>query len=295
MTSVKGKSALVTGAGSGINEGINLCFAKALVAKGCNVLIADLALRPEAKEFADANSSSVVFQKCDVTSWTDLTAAMAAAEKAFGAVDIVCPGAGVFEEPFSNFWIPPGSEGSVDNEAGSRYKLLDINLTHPIRLTQMAIAHFVARKKEGTIVCIASIAGQLASLVTPMYIASKWGVSGFVRSLELLEPKHGIRVAAVAPGLVRTPLFLDHPEKLRMIDEAKDDWVTPEEVADAMVELVEKDEYVGGTILEVGHGQTRVVPLLNNPGPSGSGHTISGFGDAIDDVWQMMAGGNWTG
>ena len=100
---------------------------------------------------------------------------MSETEKAFGAVDIVCPGAGVFEEPFSNFWIPPGSEGSADNNAGSRYKLLDINLAHPIRLTQMAIGHFVSRKKKGTIVNIASIAGQIAILPAPMYIASKWG------------------------------------------------------------------------------------------------------------------------
>jgi hypothetical protein len=99
----------------------------------------------------------------------------------------------------------------------------------------------------------------------------------------------------VAPGVVKTPLWLEHPEKMRMIDQAKDEWVTPEEVAGAMVELVEKDEYVGGTILEVGHGQKRVVPIFNNPGPSGSGHSVSSVGDTIDDVWEMLAGKNWTG
>jgi len=96
-------------------------------------------------------------------------------ERAFGAVDIVCPGAGVFEEAFSNFWIPPGTDGSADTVAESRYKLLDINLTHPIRLTQLAIGHFVAHKKGGNVVNIASVAGQLGLLPTPMYIASKWG------------------------------------------------------------------------------------------------------------------------
>jgi 3-hydroxybutyrate dehydrogenase len=169
-------------------QGINLCFAKALVAKGCNVLIADLALRPEANDFvasttfpstnnvsASSHSARAVFQQCDVTSWTQLEAALAAAEEAFGAVDIVCPGAGVFEEPFSNFWIPPGTPGSADTVADSRYKLLDINLTHPIRLTQLAIGHFVARKKKGTVVNIVSIAGQVGFILTPMYCATKWG------------------------------------------------------------------------------------------------------------------------
>jgi 3-hydroxybutyrate dehydrogenase len=164
-------------------KGINLSFAKALVAKGCNVLIADLSLRPEAQGFINSTTSAgtsstiarAVFEKCDVTSWTQLQHALDATERAFGAIDIVCPGAGVFEEAFSNFWIPPGTGESVDTVAESRYKLLDINLTHPIRLTQLAIEHFVAHKKGGNVVNITSIAGQLALLPTPMYIASKWG------------------------------------------------------------------------------------------------------------------------
>lgn len=123
---------------------------------------------------------------------------------------------------------------------------------------------------------------------------SHTGISGFVRSLDLLEPQHSIRVNAVAPGIVRTPIWLEHPEKLRMLDEAKDAWVTPEEVADAMVELVEDKEYVGGTILEVGHGQRRVVPQFNNPGPSGAGHAVSNVADTIGDVWGMLKGKAWA-
>ena len=123
----------------------------------------------------------------------------------------------------------------------------------------------------------------------------KTGLSGFVRSLDLLEPQYGIRVNAVAPGVVRTPLWLDHPEKMRMLDESKDAWVTPEEVADAMIELVENTDYAGGTILEVGHGHRRVVPQFNNPGPSGAGHTVGNVGVTIDDVWEKLKGKAWTG
>jgi 3-hydroxybutyrate dehydrogenase len=137
-----------------------------------------LALRSEAQDFVNSTTASgprAIFEKCDVTSWAQLQHVLDATERAFGAVDIVCPGAGVFEEAFSNFWIPPGTGESADTVAESRYKLLDINLTHPIRLTQLAIGHFVARKKAGTVVNITSVAGQLALLSTPMYIASKWG------------------------------------------------------------------------------------------------------------------------
>lgn len=93
---VSGKSAIVTGAGAGIN----LCFAKLLLLKGCNVVFADLALRPEAKEVVDAHSAGsprAVFQQTDVRSWTQLNRMFDVCIKEFGGVDIVCPGAGVYE------------------------------------------------------------------------------------------------------------------------------------------------------------------------------------------------------
>jgi hypothetical protein len=97
--------------------GINLEFARLLLQHGANVLIADLALRPEAQELVkqyEAKSNKAIFQKTDVTSWPQLEAMFTVAQEAFGSVDIVCPGAGVFEEHWSNFWYPPGSEKSRD-------------------------------------------------------------------------------------------------------------------------------------------------------------------------------------
>lgn len=93
------KSAIVTGAGSGIN----LAFAQLLLSKGCNVLLADLRLRPESQKVVDdynAPSNELgraVFQETDVRSWVHLSRMFDAAEKEFGRVDIVCPGAGVYE------------------------------------------------------------------------------------------------------------------------------------------------------------------------------------------------------
>lgn len=83
--------------------GINLAFARLLLRNQCNVLFADLALRPEAKEVVDAYSSSsrssarAVFQETDVREWPQLERMFIAASKEFGGVDIVCPGAGVYE------------------------------------------------------------------------------------------------------------------------------------------------------------------------------------------------------
>lgn len=94
---VNRKTAIVTGAGSGIN----LCFAIKLLEKGCNVIIADLALRPEAEAVVAKYSSTIgaeaVFQKTDVTDWPQLDKMFAVATEHFGGADIVCPGAGVYE------------------------------------------------------------------------------------------------------------------------------------------------------------------------------------------------------
>lgn len=102
---VLGKTALITGAGSGIC----LEFAKLLLHNSCNVLIADQALTPEAEILVKAGagkvegSPRVVYLKTDVTNWTQLRAAFDTAVSEFGSLDIVCPGAGVFEPVCSSF------------------------------------------------------------------------------------------------------------------------------------------------------------------------------------------------
>ena len=94
---VGGKTAIVTGAGSGIN----FEFAKLLLSKGCNVVAADLTLRPESQELISQYSSSekarAVFHKTDVREWKQLESMFEVASEEFGGADIVCPGAGVYE------------------------------------------------------------------------------------------------------------------------------------------------------------------------------------------------------
>ena len=223
--SVKDKVAVVTGAGSGINYE----FAKLLLSKGCSVVIGDLGLRPESQALIDkyTDSPKAIFQRTDVTDWSSLQALFTATTSEFGTFDIVCPGAGVFEEHWSNFWLPPGSAESKDPPEGTagvgHYKCLDINITHPIRATQLAIAEFLkpsdgsagASSSPKRVVHIASVASQIAALPVPLYIASKHAIDGFVRSLADLDAL-GIRVNGVQPGIVKTPLWLDHPEKMEM-------------------------------------------------------------------------------
>lgn len=179
------------------------------------------------------------------------------------------------------------------------YKCLDINITHPIRATQLAIAEFLkpsdgspaASARSKRVVHIASIASQFAALGIPLYVASKHAIDGFVRSMESLDIL-GIRVNGVQPGIVRTPLWLDHPEKLGMRTDA-DIWTEPGEVAQAMLRCLEDPELVGGTMLEVGHEVTRVVPLFGNTGPSGDGHSVSAGAEKAKEVFEWLSRDGW--
>lgn len=103
---VKGKTALVTGGGSGIC----LEFTKLLLSEGCNVVLADLSLRPEAEAVVNgkqvAGGATAAFIKTDVTDWKQLRAAFEFAIQRFGGLDIVCPGAGVFEQVGTVLYLP---------------------------------------------------------------------------------------------------------------------------------------------------------------------------------------------
>ncbi|KAH7065679.1 hypothetical protein BKA63DRAFT_162028 [Paraphoma chrysanthemicola] len=304
--SVKGKTAIVTGAGSGIN----FSFAAVLLQKGCSVLLADLALRPEAQALLDEYTAKqdgrprAEFCKTDVTSWPQLSRMFDTAIRSFGHIDIVCPGAGIYDPHWSNFWHPPGAPGSASKDApdGGRYASLDINITHPIRCTQLAISHFlnpppgvekVGPRNPKRVIIISSIAGQNSNLNTPIYVATKHAMNGFIRSLGKLDERLGIRVNGVAPGVIKTPLWTEHPEKMTFIDETQDAWATPEEVAEGMLRCLEDVELGGGKILEIGAGQTRLVEALNDPGPSGKGHTVSKLEERYEEVFEWLGKKGW--
>lgn len=104
---VLGKTALITGGGSGIC----LEFTRLLLRNSCNVLIADQALTADAEKLVEEHGAKVegkprvVYKKTDVTDWSQLRAAFDTAVSEFGSLDIVCPGAGIFE-PVRLSFIP---------------------------------------------------------------------------------------------------------------------------------------------------------------------------------------------
>ncbi|KAF4551474.1 Short chain dehydrogenase-like protein 65 [Elsinoe fawcettii] len=281
---IRGKVAILTGADSGIC----LSFTKRLLERGARVVLADTRLRTEATALVSKYASTAIFQKADVTRWSDLEQVFRVTKKKFGTIDIVCPGAGVFEPPQSSFWSPPGSAVSQDQLNGDRYMNIDVNLVHPIRMTQIAISHFLADPKRDStdyhksIVLVASIASETASLQFPLYHAAKHGLFGFPKSLASLESL-GIKVTSVLPGMVKTPMWTEAREKMQMLtspDGAQEEWIPTDDVARLMVACVEENAtrslqdiggidspIVGGSCLEITPGSIRDVPMLNNPGP----------------------------
>lgn len=125
-------------------------------------------------------------------------------------------------------------------------------------------------RKPGVILHESSIVALKPSPVLPLYAVSKAALSHFVRCMAPLGEMSGIKVVAVAPGIVDTPLFREHPQALDHIDTEKDFLLPPEEVVRAMLALLTDARYRAGTVLEVNDiGGWREVQLLNDPGPQG--------------------------
>ncbi|KAF9879442.1 nad-dependent 15-hydroxyprostaglandin dehydrogenase [Colletotrichum karsti] len=305
--SVAGKYAVITGAGSGIN----LAFAKLLLERGCSVLIGDLALRPEATSLVSqytttgttprgSGSPTAHFQPTNVASWPHLTRLWSRALATFPRVDIVVPGAGIFEPAWSSFWQAPktttnprtASRDRADAEPGT-YAVIDVNLTHPIRLSQLAVGHWTRERRAGCLVHVSSIAGHAAGIGTPLYFASKHGLHGFVRSLGDMRDRVGIRCGAVAPGAVMTPMWREDPGKRHMAEgeESEKLFLKPEEIARGMLELCENPEYGNGTILEVSKGKSRVVPLYHAEPPEGAGVVVPKFAEGAEKIWSQLENG----
>jgi 3-hydroxybutyrate dehydrogenase len=101
-----------------------------------------------------------------------------------------------------------------------------------------------------------------------------------------LHEEFGIKVVAVAPGMVLTPLWLDNPDKMKAISDA-DVLATPEELAETMLTVVESSEYEGGTVLEKLKNTTRKV-LIDSPLPSGPGATMSKMDLIYEDTIALL-------
>ncbi|CAG8679177.1 3435_t:CDS:2, partial [Dentiscutata heterogama] len=188
---IKNKVAIITGGASGIGAAL----ARRLVLEGAQVVIGDIDKKLGQDlviELNQNNKKNAIFVFCDVANFDHLCQLFDTTQNTFGGVDIVCNNAGIAKFEFFD-------------QTDSWIKTIDINLNAVIKGTQLGI-QFLKKRGGGVIINTASLAGFYPSKFL-IYGASKYGVVGFTHSLCELNNTDKIRVNAIAPGFVNTPLM----------------------------------------------------------------------------------------
>ena len=191
MRGLVGRSAVVTGGGSGIGKAIAL----RLGAEGMIVGVFDLngeAAASTVKEIGDAGGRAVA-QVVDITDYPAVVAAVDAFEAEVGPVHVLVNNAG---------WDRPTSFITTTPEFWK--KVIDINLYGPIHMTH-AVAGRMAGRKDGRIIFIASDAGRVGSTGEVVYSACKGGTIAFAKALAREVARAGVLVNTICPGPTNTP------------------------------------------------------------------------------------------
>jgi 3-hydroxybutyrate dehydrogenase len=189
---LQGKSALVTGAASGIGKEIALIYAR----EGAKVAIADLN-----KGAADATAAEInkaggraIGVAMDVVDEAAVNAGVAAVVAAFGGVDILVSNAGIqIVHPLEQF---PFAEWK---------KMLAIHLDGAFLTTRACLPHMY-KAKRGAVIYMGSVHSKEASVLKAPYVTAKHGLIGLAKVVAKEGAAHGVRANVICPGFVRTPL-----------------------------------------------------------------------------------------
>ncbi len=238
------RTAVVTGAASGIGRAIALAFA----AQGVRVVAADLDL-PGAEKTAAADPEHLTPMRVDVADRSSVDALAERVGVEVGTPDVLVNAAG---------WdhIGPFLEASAEVAE----KIVAINYLGQVHMCSAFLARMVEAGNGGRVVNIASDAGRVGSAGETVYAGAKGGVIALSKSLAREMTRHRITVNCVCPGPTDTPLFASLPEKLReslvkAIPLRR--LARPEEVANAVLFFAsDASEYITGQVLSVSGGLT---------------------------------------
>ena len=222
-----GKVAVVTGGCSGIG----LATVRRFAAEGAKVVIGDLDTTNGPRVAAEVGG---LFVRADVTSPADVDALFKAAKDAFGSVDVAFNNAGI---------SPPEDDSILTTDLDAWRKVQEVNLTS-VYLCCKAALPYMLEQKRGSIINTASFVAVMCAATSQIsYTASKGGVLSMSRELGVQFAREGVRVNALCPGPVNTPLlqelFAKDAERAarRLVHIPLGRFAEPEEIANAVLFL----------------------------------------------------------
>lgn len=222
----EGRTVLITGAATGIGRATALAFAAARAA----VLIGDVDLRAEdtVREII-ASGGKAVFQKTDVSDSGQVKALVARAVSEFGTLDVA----------FNNAGLLPPTAPLAEQTEEDWARIMRVDVTGVFLCLKHELAH-MAKAGRGVIVNTASVAGLRADPGMAPYVAAKHAVVGLTKAAAIDYAALGIRVNAIAPGLVRTPMterWLNDPQMREKV------------LADSPIRRAAEPEDIAGLVL----------------------------------------------
>jgi NAD(P)-dependent dehydrogenase (short-subunit alcohol dehydrogenase family) len=257
MQRLAGKSAVVTGAASGIGRATALLFAQ----HGASVVCVDRAVEVDATADAirKAGGRALALNK-DVSKESDVAEFIGTAVKEHGGLDICYANAGV------SGGMPNMDELAIEDW----HRVVDINLIGAF-LTVKHAARVMVKAKRGSIICTASVAGLRSGAGGIVYSASKAGVVSLVQTVANQLGGSGVRINAICPGLIETGMtksLFDRARergtenKIGQLNPLRR-YGRPEEIAGAALFLASDDSsYVNGIALPVDGGLSSSLPIV---------------------------------
>jgi NADP-dependent 3-hydroxy acid dehydrogenase YdfG len=206
---------LVTGAASGIGA----ATVDRLIAAGARVVAADLHW-PDGADEDTGGQNRIARVRCDVRQFRDVEAAAELCLSTFGRIDFVVASAGIAD-----------TTSMAEGDPERWRNVLETNVLGVFHAVRGALPA-MKRAKRGHIVLISSLSGRESYVGEPVYIASKWAVTGFGNSLRKEARPFGVKVTLVEPGLVDTPMARANPFARPLFDAFPA--LRPEDIAEAI-------------------------------------------------------------
>jgi 3-oxoacyl-[acyl-carrier protein] reductase len=243
LSLLAGQVAVITGA----SQGLGYAIASRFIAEGARVVIGDLSLASTTSAAEQLGNDKALAVRCDVTNASEMQSLVGAAVERFGRLDIMVNNAGITRDAT----LRRMSEEAFD-------QVIDVHLKGTWNGTRAA-AEVMRDNKRGAIVNMSSLSGKVGNPGQTNYSAAKAGIIGLTKAAAKELGRYGVRVNAIAPGLIRTAMTEALPQDIwdaKVADIPLGRAGAPAEIGNVAVFLASKmSSYVTGAVIEVGGGR----------------------------------------